>query len=662
MTICSTRLPAVVRKITRHHVKYPVGRLKVSEIVGTAVNDAAPDAIFEFGEFLLDSRRRTVHRRSDGESLDLTPRVFATLLHLVEHAGHLVDKRALMAAVWPNTVVEESSLTQAIHALRRGLGEHPDDHRFIVTVPGRGYRFVADVATRRRPEVQTTSDRQAAPPDIRHGWCLAGPAGGIAVLLALFGMVFYATSTGRRSNDHAIIGARPAITVLPFVDLSPAEDYAFFADGLSEEVLNLLSHAPDLTVIARTSSFSFRDRNADIATIARALDVGYVLEGSVRRDGGRVRITAQLIDAASSSHLWSETYDRELGDVFAVQTEIAGAVTSALHARLTNRAQKGMALPRNTQAYDDFLRGQFFYGRRGPGDLERALRYYERSLGVDPEYARAWAGVAAVVNVQTAHGRMPRSEGLPRLLEAARKVVALDPGMPEGHLRLARYYSMVGEKGIADGHYRKALALGPANPLTLGFQAGAAAQRGRIDEAIELQRRAAAADTLSAVAINNLGYMLFAAGRLEEAKVELIRSAELSPESGAEGTVGQILVLQREFEAARALIEQLKPGLDREQGLALVYYALGNEPDADAALDRLTEMSATEDPFRIAEVYAYRGDAGQSFKWLALATRPIDPEGMVLPGARNLWEMRASPLLSSLHADPRWSAWVGGPS
>jgi TolB-like protein/DNA-binding winged helix-turn-helix (wHTH) protein/Flp pilus assembly protein TadD len=622
------------------------------------VNEPAQDVIFEFGGFALDPRRQTLHRRSDGQPLDLTPRVFATLLHLVAHAGQLVDKRALLAAVWPKAVVEESSLTQAIHVLRRALGEQPDDHRFIVTVPGRGYRFVADVATRPRPEAEAANRTEDVhPPAGRRRGRLA-LAAGLAVLLAVLGVAYYAPDFARRAGEGSVHRAQPAIAVLPFVDLSPAGDYAYFSHGLAEEVLNLLAGVPGLTVIARTSSFSFKGQDVDVATIARRLKVGYVLEGSVRRDGQRVRVTAQLIDARDSSHLWSASYDRELDDVFAVQSGIAGAVASALQARLVGPAESTAGPPRSGPAYDDFLRGQFFYHRRGPGDLSRALDYYERSVALDPQFARGWAGVAAIVYLETVEGRMPREAGLPRLLEAATRAVALDPHIASGHLRLAHYYWLVGDHRQVEEHWQQALTLEPTNPLVLSVQAGAAAHEGRLDEAIELQRRVAAADPLSATTVGNLGHMLFTAGRLEEARVELVKAIELSPGSNAEGTVGQILVLQGKLDAALVHIERSTPGPDREQGLALVYQALGRTADADAALVRLTAMSVSADPFRLAEVYAHRGDAEAAFRWLELATRPTDPVGVLLPASRNFWEMQASPWLVPLHADPRWAAWV----
>jgi TolB-like protein len=249
--------------------------------------DEQQPRLYEFGEFQLDAGRGVLRSSRDGKPLELTSKALSTLLYLLEHAGQVVEKGALFAAVWPNVVVEEGNLTQTVHVLRRALGEHPDDHRFIVTVPRRGYRFVADV----------------------------------------------------RRETRAVATPRPihSIAVLPFTDLSPEGDNDYFSDGLSEEVVNFLAQSPDLQVTARTSSFSFRNQSVDIATIAEKLNVRYVVEGSVREVGKRVRITVQLVEASSSSYVWSHTYERDVDDAFAVQAEIAAAVVQALRAHLANR-------------------------------------------------------------------------------------------------------------------------------------------------------------------------------------------------------------------------------------------------------------------------------------------------------------------------------------
>jgi TolB-like protein/DNA-binding winged helix-turn-helix (wHTH) protein/Tfp pilus assembly protein PilF len=618
------------------------------------MGEPVPPFAFEFGEFSLDPKRGVVHRK--GRTLELTPRAFDTLLYLVEHAGQVVEKAALLGAVWPNLVVEEGNLSQTIYVIRRALGERPDEHRSIVTVPGRGYRFVADVR-----KVPVGAPIEATSPPAPEPAKQPKPRGIGAILavslsLCLVAAVLFLVQRGRTTTDGAADATIRSIAVLPFVDMSANGDQAHFSDGLSEELINLLTRVPNLRVIARTSSFSFRGKDADIATIARTLQVTHVLEGSVRRAEDRVRITAQLIDASNSSHVWSMTYDRDVDDVFAVQSEIAAAVAEALQAKLQSQERIASGTTANPQAYEHFLRGQFYYGRRMPGDMQRAMSAFEQAVALDPRYARAWSGVAAISYLQILDGTLPREAGLAKLLDAARKTIAYEPRSAEGHLRLANYHWLRGDRAAAAEFFRKGSALNPDSSLVLGFQAGDAAEQGRYDEAVMLQRRVVSLDPVSPTSINNLGGFLLAAGRFEEAKAEYLKAYELRPDTMAAFSVAEVLVLLRRFEEALAIIERGTQGADRAHALALVNHALGKQTEANAALATLISAVEATDPFRVAEVLAYRGETSEAFDWLARPRLRGFPG--TWSGDRMLWEMQASPFLASLHVDPRWNEWV----
>ncbi len=386
--------------------------------------------VYEFGGFRLDAVRRVLRSRVDARPIDLPPRALDTLLYLVEHAGEIVEKQALMDAVWSNVVVEEGNLTQTIYLLRRALGEQPDEHHFIVTVPKRGYKFVGEVknvdaSAPCRVEAVAAPVTMSRPGAANGRWSFARRAGSGAAVLSIAGVAFLAyheygpdrmqtqgasirsiAETDAVTSLQRSVSQAPhnSIAVLPFVDLSPEQDQQYFSDGVAEEILNLLAQWPGLQVIARTSSFSFKDRNADIAEIAAKLNVAYVLEGSVRKSGSRLRITAQLVDAANSAHLWSETYDRELLDIFEVQRDIAVRVSEALKVTLTREViVRAPSMP-SAEANDRFLRARFFYNRGTPGDNERAKDYYEQALRIDPGFARAWAGLAGVYGAQMSDG------------------------------------------------------------------------------------------------------------------------------------------------------------------------------------------------------------------------------------------------------------------
>lgn len=617
--------------------------------------------IYEFGEFQLDALRRVLSSRKNGESLQVSARVFDALLYFVEHAGQLLDKRTLLQALWPSVVVEESSLSQTIHALRQILGEHPDEHRFIVTVPGRGYRFVADVAVRAADDPEPAAaelDTQVLATPRRYGKLLTLTAVTLALIAGLVFRVLRAPEEEQRTSDSSPI---PSIAVLPFVDMSPEGNQQYFADGLSEEILNLLAQSAALRVIARTSSFSFRDRSADIATIAAKLHVTHVLEGSVRKSGERIRITAQLVDAATSAHLWSETYDRNLQDVFAVQEDIAASVAASLQVALIGSDRPLAGETKSPLAFERYLQGRFFFQRRGSAaDLARARTYFEQALEVDPTYARAWAGLAGAYWVGGDVGEPVTAANLPKWRNAVEQALRFGPNLAEAHARAAQYYWTKGDVRQADEHFERAQALSPSDVLVLGMLAGRALRDGRLDEALALQRRALALDPLSATYRSGLANYLMAAGQWDEAKAELHKALELSPTTlNNYASLCRILIVQQRLDEALAAIGHVPQGPMRDACQALVYQAMGDAAAADAALARLTALTETSQRdltvvLSIAEVYAFRGDSDAAFAWLTSADRQVNDSR----DASALWtvqaELRLSPFFKRLSADPRW--------
>jgi TolB-like protein/DNA-binding winged helix-turn-helix (wHTH) protein/Flp pilus assembly protein TadD len=640
------------------------------------MDTGATPLVYEFGEFQLDAVRRVLRSRTDARPIDLPPRAFDTLLYLVEHAGALVEKHVLMDAVWSNVVVEEGNLTQTIYLLRRALGEQPDEHQFIVTVPKRGYKFVGHV---RNVEVLAPGGVEAAaapitmpPPAVDNArWRLARRAGAwaAAVLLLIAGVAFLAyrehavptsiaeTDTVATSQPHVPHAPRNSIAVLPFVDLSPEHDQQYFSDGVAEEILNLLAQGPSLQVIARTSSFSFKDRNADIAEIAAKLNVAYVLEGSVRKSGSRLRITAQLVDAANSAHLWSETYDRELQDAFEVQRDIATRVSEALKVTLLREViARAPSMPR-AEAHDRFLRARFFFNRRARGDLERAKDYYEQALRIDPGFAHAWAGLAGVYCAQMGDGEISPQVGDAKRTEAFEQALALDPTLAEAHVRAAEHYWVIGDGRRAREHFGKAYALDPDDLLVLKYYADDLLWEDRFDEALEAMRRSVALDPVSARQRSVLADFLMAAGRYDEARAEKLNELELNPaaKNDIDIKLAWILVLQHRFAEAHEMIERWPEGDDRNQGLALVDHALGQRAEAEAALRRLAAGTDAGTAVRLAEVYAQWDDADEAFRWMETARGRLGPTAWYSKQWRSAWMLRWSAFLRPLHGDSRWN-------
>jgi TolB-like protein/DNA-binding winged helix-turn-helix (wHTH) protein/cytochrome c-type biogenesis protein CcmH/NrfG len=614
------------------------------------MNPQTPHLIYEFGDFQLDALRRVLVSRADGQQVEVTGRVLEALVFLVERPGRLVDKKELIEALWPHVVVEEGSLTQTIHTLRRALGERPGEHRYIATVPGRGYRFVAEVSIR---AAQAKSDPA---PVHRSRSVLAGTALAIAILTVL--VVLLLRGRGQPAEEVSAHVA-PSIAVLPFVDMSTEQDQEHFAEGLSEEILNLLAHSDALRVIARTSSFSFKGQEADVRTIAQRLTVTHVLEGSVRKSGERVRITAQLIDGATGAHVWSETYDRDVQDVFGVQREIASAVANALQVTLHSGDGPKRAETSSTQAYESYLQGRHLFNRRSGSDLQQAKTHFEDAVRIDPGYARAWAALAGVYFV--AHYEGPElPDAASKWREAAQRAVALAPDLAEANIRAAQYYWLAGDIDAARMHNARAIALDPADLLVISLSLADAITEGRMEDAVDVQRRMVTTDPLNATERSNLGVLLMMTGHLDEAQVELERSLELSPASVSKRRdIADLLILQRRTDEALKAIQQLPAGRDRDVRLALAYFARGDDVEGDVILARLLGLGAapgvdSQVPLDIAGVYAIKNDPDQAFKWLDFARRRSVSEGTPTECKELVWALQTATFLEPLHADPRW--------
>lgn len=587
----------------------------------------------------------------------LDPKVMGVLVQLAVRAGQVVSREDLHEQLWPNAVVTDDALTRCIHELRRHLERAGGGERYramIETLPKRGYRLNGVVAPHDLPEVAPQ------PPKARRAWIAAAAVAAGAALI-LFAML-------RRDADPVAPPAAVAnsVAVLPFADMSEAQDQEYFGDGMAEEILNRLAKSGGLRVISRTSSFSFRGADLDIPSIAAKLDVSHVLEGSVRRAGDNVRITAQLISAADNSHVWSETYDRGVGGLLDVQDEIAEAVATALRVKLTAASEAGT--PANPEAYELFLQGRFFYNRRAPGDIERAARYFRDSLAHDPSFARAWAALAGAyaLLLHDAAGDEERLRPLQR--DAASKAVEFGPDLAVAHARLSQYYFQVGEPGKGEQHFARAKALDPDDPLVMGFSGDDAILTGDFEGAVEVWRRLVERDPLSPTDRINYANFLLLAGNAEQATAQFRKALELNPEFDWDARLGLLrsLVVQRRYDEAEAEIPRLPDGLPRDSGLAFLHDAPARHAEADAALERLVRAGEEVDQVMLAEIFAFRGMTNDAFTALSAAKRAT--QGAAHPAhtmrSKMYWlrmEMLKSPFLLPLHSDPRWRALVAEP-
>jgi serine/threonine protein kinase/Tfp pilus assembly protein PilF len=482
-------------------------------------------------------------------------------------------------------------------------------------------------------------------------WKLLLPAGVLVAALAV--VIGLWLTRGRSGPGQTTAQGAPSIAVLPFVDMSPEKNQEYFSDGLAEELLNSLAKIPELRVAARTSSFQFKGKTEDLRTVGEKLNVGAILEGSVRKEGKKVRITAQLIKAADGFHLWSDTYDRELNDIFAVQEEIARAVAGSLKVTLLGGKTTTPSIQgKNAEAYNAYLQGRYFLDRRGKENLEKAVGYYEQAIQLDPGYAPAWAGLAETRRSQADSTYLPLDEGYRKAREAVERALALDAKLAEAHAAMGwirTHYDW--DWAAADASFQRALALEPGNATAVRRAAGLAATLGRFDEALALGRRAVELDPLNVAARYGLGLRAYYAGRLDEAVAALKKGLEINPEyPSAHSLLGQVYLAQSRPQEALAEMQQEPEALWwRLQGLALAYHALGRKKEADAALAELIAKFHAEAAYQIAEVYAFRGEADRAFEWLERAYAQRDG---------GLSEMKGDPLLKNLERDPRYAAFL----
>ena len=459
-------------------------------------------------------------------------------------------------------------------------------------------------------------------------------------ITALLAGVWYVA----RQSAPAAGPVSASIAVLPFVNMSSDPEQEYFSDGISEEVLNLLAKIPGLQVAARTSSFSFRDQNLEVPEIAERLNVAHVLEGSVRKAGNEVRITAQLIRADDGFHEWSETWDRSADDIFAIQDEIAADVAAQLKVTLLGAAPTVEAT--DLAAYALYLQARQL-GRQGTAEgLERSMALYQQALAIDPDYAAAWAGLARDYYTQAGTELHPIDEGYELARDAANRALAIDPEYAPAYAQLGYIAVYHGDLAAAARHLERALALDPTDSDIIANAAILARSLGRLDEAIALQEYAVARDPVNPIGHARLGLFYLWAGRLDESIASYRTTLSLSPgRIGAKHNIAVALLLKGEPEAALAAIQQESSELWRTVGLSMAYHVLGQAAESDAALAELIDKYRQEAAYNIAYVLALRGEADRAFEWLDKAVQYNDP-GLV--------EIAATNLFANIHDDPRW--------
>ncbi|MGQ0835661.1 MAG: TPR end-of-group domain-containing protein [Gammaproteobacteria bacterium] len=592
--------------------------------------------LYDFGPFRLNPAEGRLTR--DGAIVPLAPKVFEALLLLVENSGHLILKEDLMRKLWPNTVVEEANLAKYVFTLRQALGEGENDQTYIETVPKRGYRFTAPV----RREVS------AAPV-----W--RKPIAALAAVLALVAVAYLTWQ--RLSPPPAQSERRMLLAVLPLDNLSGDPDQEYFSDGLTEEMTTQISrlHPERLGVIARTSSMKFKDAKKTVREIAQELGVDYVLEGSVRRDEERVRVTAQLIQVSDETHLLAESYDRDLRDILTLQSEVARAVADEIRIKLTpeQASRLGSTQSVDPEAHDAYLRGRYHWNQGEPEDLEKARQYFERALQKDPRYARAHAALADYYSALPFHTSSVPDEVFPKAKAAVARALELDDSLAEAHSALAyirTYYDW--DWTGAEKEFQRALALDPNDATLRHRYSRYLSSLGRTEEALTEMQRALELDPLSLIIKANVGVIYYFGRRYDETIAQLQRILTEQPEfSVAHWGLGlayeQKGMMKQALAGFEKAVDLTRRGTNALASLGRAYAVTGRKQEARKILAELTNRAKQQNisAYQIALIHVGLEEVDPAF---AALERAFQERSTLLT------YLKMDPRFDPLRADPRF--------
>ena len=614
---------------------------------------------YEFGPFRLDPLKRRLMR--DGELVRLTPKALDLLLVLVEERGRTVEKDELLEKVWAGTVVEENNLNQNITALRKSLGDSRQDSQYIATIPGVGYRFVAEVRKveeevlpqrhkNAKEETETSSPplRESVVPKtrvFRYALLIVAPL----VLAALV----YAWYTKEKPRPTVL-----SILVLPLENLSSDPEQEYFADGITDTLIGDLAKISGLHVISRTSSMHYKGTKKSLPEIARELRVDAVVEGTVQRSGDRVVIRAQLIHAATDVHLWVQDYEREMRDVLDLQSEIAQAIARQIQIKMTpdEQARLKSTHPVRPKAFDLYLQGRYLYwNKRTEENLDKAVEHFQNAIKEDSSFAQAYVGLADCYNAlgTVMVSALPPIESRRLAEAAAAKALELDPALAEAHGALGYVKHLDWKWTAAEQDFKRALELNPNYANAHNFYAGYLMSKGLIDESIVSSNRARELDPFSLAISSQRGFLLENARRYDEAIEQLRGVIAMDPNHyHAHWVLSHTYAAKGQFDEAIVAGKKAVDLSGRAPGalgmLGLAYGLAERKTEAQKILDELLKLSQTRyvTPVALVNVYIGLGDKEQAFVWLEKAYQER---------SNYLAFIKVFPLLDPLRSDPRFN-------
>lgn len=625
------------------------------------------------GLFQIDFASGELHK--EGRKVPVQEQPFRVLAILLERPGEVVTREQLQAKLWPaDTYVGfDEGLNTAIRKLRVAFGDSAENPRFIETVSRRGYRFVAPVSDAEAATLQPPPAENVTPPTTlvelpharpgrtrRLAWALTT----VAVIVILSGVAYLAR---RHSSANLAAGQRVMLAILPFQNLSNDPSQEYFSDGLTEETITDLGQlSPEhLGVIARTSAMAYKHTNKTVSQIGQELGVGYILEGSVRREGGKARVSAQLIRVGDQTHLWAQNYERELHDLLQIESELGKAIARQVQINLTPQQEIDLSRMRtvNPEAYDLYLKGRFYWNQRNPAAIKESIGYLQRATEQDPDFALAYVGLADAYNIGNILGVYSPKESLPNAKTAAIKALSLDPSLAEAYAALGMeksHYEF--DFPGAQAEFLKALELNPNSAYAHLFYANCyLAPMGRMADAISENQRALQLDPLSLPINNFMGMTYMFAGDYEKADQQFQRTIAMDPTFPlAHQYFSFLLTAMGRYEEAIAEDEksQLLGGASPEEAAAeaatkLQAFKTGGERgywrhNLDLTLRALkTPKGVFVSASDLASSYALAGEKDKAFQWLDKAYAERDGEDITL--------LNCDPAFKNLHGDPRFA-------
>jgi len=627
-------------------------------------------------DFELDAESYTLSRAGRVLKLERIP--MDILLLLVRQWGQLVDRDQIAEKVWGKGVFldTDNSINIAISKIRQTLKDDPEEPRFIQTIPGRGYRFIAPVETGAAiereeavaaPAQQVAENRQpalaepTADKSFNRRWLLAIALAAVLIAVAGIGMQWRRSSAPSSVRSNAASG-RAVLAVLPFANLTGDASQDYFSDGLTEEMISRLGNLDParLAVIARTSVMHYKGSQASLDQIGRELGVEYVVEGSVRRDANNVRITAQLIRTRDQTHIWARQYDRELRSLLALQAEIATEIADEVQLTLSNSkpgdskpaaAPEAALSPQNYDAYDLYLKGQYFFNKRTVEGLEEAIGYFEQAATKDPNYARAYAGLADCYALMPGYSGRPQAEFPAKARAAALKALEIDDRLPEAHAALALVVQNYDwDWATAEKQFRRAIELNPNYATAHHWYAEHLMWRGRFDEALAESERARQLDPLSLIIAADNGAILYLSRQYDAAIKKWQSVREMDPNFPKARMISFAYAEKGMYAEALADLERQRPMMPGPwylSSVAYIYGRSGQTAKAQHALEELLELDRKQpvDPPVIAKAYLAVGDKEQALVWLEKAYAQHSHE---------LTGLKVTPEFDPLRTDPRF--------